>query len=180
MNEFDIMLRGKKGDRISDESESAPIREIAKILKDRPFSPFCRSIFVRMVDCGSSNDVEVEEGLMNSPQVDCERFGIHFTASPRHADVLLATGPVCINMKLALEKTYAAMPSPKAVVAAGDNACTDGIFSNSPEVFRSGKVEEVVPVDVKVLGNPPGPYDLVLGILKAGMALEKKSRMQKG
>jgi len=174
MNEFHILFRGSKGDAITPSSESATIREICALLKKRSLSPFSRSITVRMADCGSSNDVEIEEGLTGSPQVDCERFGIHFAASPRHADVLLATGPVTVNMKLALEKTYAAMPSPKAVVAAGDGACTGGPLSGAPGVYKSGRIDEVVPVDVKVLGNPPAPYEIVLGILKAGQIISKK------
>ncbi|HUY69982.1 MAG TPA: hypothetical protein VMV00_00235 [Candidatus Baltobacteraceae bacterium] len=173
MNEFHALLKPAKTDRISKDSESKAIREIAELLEKRTMSPFCRSITVRMIDCGSSNDVEIEEGLANSPQIDCERFGIHFTASPRHADVLLASGPVSVNMKRALEKTYDAMPSPKAVVAVGDGAVMGGLFSRSYAVFKSGRIDEVVPVAIKVPGNPPTPYELILGILKAGMALSK-------
>lgn len=173
MHEFDILL-SPKSDRISEESDMPEIREIAKLLRERSLSPYCRSIAVRMVDCGSSNDVEIEEGLANSPQVDCERFGIHFVASPRHADVIIATGPVSVNMKLALEKTFNAMPSPCAVVAAGDGACTGGILSGAGGIYKSGRVGDVVPVDVKVPGNPPTPYALVLGILKAGIIISKK------
>jgi len=176
MSEFHILLNGPKGDRISSESESKAVREIAELLKTRKISPFERSITVRMVDCGSSNDVEIEEGLLGSPQVDCERFGIHFAASPRHSDVLLVTGPVSINMKLALEKSYAAMPKPNAVVAAGDGACTGGPLSGAPGVYRSGRVDEVVPVDIEIPGNPPSPYELVLGILKAGQIVSKKAK----
>jgi len=174
MNEFNALLKYPKTDRISKDSDSKAIREIAELLKKRPLSPFSRSISVRMVDCGSSNDVEIEEGLANSPQVDCERFGIHFTASPRHADVLLVSGPVSVNMKRALEKTYAAMPYPKAVVAAGDGAVNGGLFSKSGAVYKSGRVDEVIPVTIKILGNPPAPYELVLGILKAGIRLSSK------
>ncbi|MDE1869973.1 MAG: formate hydrogenlyase [Candidatus Micrarchaeota archaeon] len=174
MNEFDALLKYPKTDRISKDSKSKVIREIAELLEKRPLSPFSRSISVRMIDCGSSNDVEIEEGLANSPQVDCERFGIHFVASPRHADVLLVSGPVSINMKRALEKTYAAMPHPKAVVAVGDGAVTDRIFSKSNVIYKSGKVEDVVPVTIKVPGNPPAPYELVLGILKAGIILSRQ------
>ncbi|MDE1827889.1 MAG: hypothetical protein KGH65_01885 [Candidatus Micrarchaeota archaeon] len=173
MNEFHALLKNPKTDKISKDSDSKVIREIAELLKKRSLSPFARSITVRMIDCGSSNDVEIEEGLANSPQVDCERFGVHFTASPRHADVLLVSGPVSVNMKRALEKTYAAMPSPKAVVAAGDGAVSGGLFSKSSAVYKSGRVEEVVPVAIRVPGNPPTPYALVLGILKAGLALSK-------
>ncbi len=173
MHEFDALL-SPKTDRIYADSPDPAIRELALFLKSRPLSPFSRSIAVRMVDCGSSNDVELEEGLTNAPQVDCERFGIHFVASPRHADVLIASGPVSVNMKLALEKTYRAMSRPKAVVAAGDGACTGGLLAGAHGVYKSGRVEEVIPVDVKVAGNPPAPYELVLGMLKAGQILSKK------
>jgi len=176
MNEFGVLFKFPKTDRISKDSKSEEIRELAKLLEKRPISLFARSISVRMVDCGSSNDIETEEGLANSPQVDCERFGIHFTASPRHADVLLASGPVSVNMKRALEKTYAAMPSPKAVVAAGDGAVSGGLFSKSGAVFRQGRIQDVIPVAINIPGNPPSPYALILGILKAGMLLSKSKK----
>ncbi len=173
-------LLKNRNDAISENSPDPDIREVACLLKQRSNSPFARSIHVRMVDAGSSNDVEIEEGLANSPQVDIERFGIHFVASPRHADVILATGPVTENMKLALKKTYDAASYPKAVVAAGDGACTGGMFSKGGiAIAGRGKVEEVVPVDVKVPGNPPTPYQLVAGLLKAGQILEQKARQKR-
>ncbi|MFH1094987.1 MAG: formate hydrogenlyase, partial [Candidatus Micrarchaeota archaeon] len=135
MGAFDVLF-SPRGDKISEESDNPDIKKIAKLLAERPLSPFCRSIAVRMVDCGSSNDVEIEEGLTGSPQVDCERFGIHFVASPRHADVILVSGPVSVNMKLALEKTFRAMPAPNAVVAAGDGACTGGILSGASGLYK--------------------------------------------
>jgi len=173
MHDFDSLFY-PKSDRISQDSPDPDIREIAKLLASRSLSPFGRSICVRMVDCGSSNDVELEEQLMNSPQVDCERFGIHYVASPRHADVLICTGPVSVNMKLALEKSYHAMPAPGAVVAAGDGACGGGPLESAPGVYKTGRIEDVIPVDVKVPGNPPAPYSLVLGILRAGQIISKK------
>ncbi|MFH1094834.1 MAG: formate hydrogenlyase, partial [Candidatus Micrarchaeota archaeon] len=84
------------------------------------------------------------------------------------------SGPVSVNMKLALEKTFRAMPAPNAVVAAGDGACTGGILSGASGLYKTGRVEDVVPVDVKVPGNPPSPYALVLGILEAGLVISKK------
>lgn len=163
-------------DRVSEKSSDPAIREVATLLKQRPFSLFSRSIHVRMVDCGSSNDVELEEGLMMSPRVDAERFGIHFVASPRHADVIIASGPVTLNMRTALIKTYEAMAEPRAVVAAGDGACTGWPFKGSYALAGSGRVEDTVPVDVKVPGNPPNPYTLLAGILKAGMILDQKRK----
>ena len=174
MNELSILLSGAKGDKITPLSDNPQIRELAEYLEHRPLSVFARSIHVRMVDAGSSNDVEIEEGLMNSPQVDCERFGIHFVASPRHADVLLVSGPVTVNMKVALEKTYNAMAAPRAVVAAGDGACTGGPLSAALGVYKTGRVEDVIPVAVKVPGNPCSPYAMVLGILKAGEIISKQ------
>ena len=163
-------------DRVSEKSSDPAVREVASLLKQRKISLFSRSIHVRMVDCGSSNDVELEEGLMMSPRVDAERFGVHFVASPRHADVLLATGPVALNMRTALIKTYEAMAEPRSVVAAGDGACAGWPFKGSYALAGSGRVDEVVPVDVSVPGNPPNPYQLLAGILKAGMILDQKRK----
>ena len=161
-------------DRVWEGSSDPAVREVALLLKQRPFSLFSRSIHVRMVDCGSPNDVELEEGLMMSPRVDAERFGVHFVASPRHADVLIASGPVTLNMRTALVKTFEAMAEPRAVVAAGDGACAGWPFKGSYALWGSGRVEDVIPVDVKVPGNPPNPYELLAGILKAGMAIDRK------
>jgi len=163
-------------DRVSQKSEDPAMREVAQLLKNRPHSPFARSIHVRMVDAGSPNDVELEEGLMMSPRVDAERFGVHFVASPRHADVLLVTGPVTRNMQIALIKTFEAMAEPRAVVAAGDGACFgwEG-KANYALAQGSGKVSDVLHVDVMVPGSPPTPYQLLAGILKAGEILAKKN-----
>ena len=173
------LLLKRYPDDVSLSSNDPEIREVARILKERSFSPFARSVHVRMVDCGSPNDVELEQQMMMGPRVDAERFGVHFVASPRHADVLLATGPVSMNMKLALEKTYNAMPEPKAVIAAGDGAISGTPYSGSYALFGKGTVEEVIPVDVKISGNPPSPYELLAGILKAGMIIEKKAKTQR-
>ncbi len=163
-------------DRVSERSTDPAVREVALLLKKRPLSLFSRSIHVRMVDCGSPNDVELEEQLMMAPRVDAERFGVHFVASPRHADVLIATGPVALNMRTALIKTYEAMAEPRAVVAAGDGACTGWPFKGGYALAGSGRVEDVIPVDVRVPGNPPDPYALLAGILKAGMAIDTKRK----
>ena len=166
-------------DRVSLESEDPDIREVAKLLQSRPLTPFARSIHVRMVDAGSPNDVELEEGLMMSPCVDAGRFGIHFVASPRHADVLLVSGPVALNMRAAVVKTYEAMATPRAVVAAGDGACKGWPSKMNYALAGKGRVDEVLPVDVYVAGNPPTPYQLLAGILKAGLALDKKNGERK-
>ena len=166
-------------DPVSQQSSDPAVREVAELVAKRPGSVFARSIHVRMVDAGSSNDVELEEGLMMSPRVDAERFGVHFVASPRHADVLLVSGPVAHNMKTALIKTYEAMAEPRAVVAAGDGACNGWQYPDKYAIAGSGRVEDILPVDVKVPGNPPTPYRLLAGILKAGQVLAHKSSRRK-
>ena len=164
-------------DRLSAKSADPAMREVAQLLKERGSSPFARSMHVRMVDAGSPNDVELEEGLMMSPRVDAERFGVHFVASPRHADVLLATGPVSQNMRIALIKTFEAMAEPRVVVAAGDGACFgwQSKAGNYALANGTGRVEDVLHVDVMVPGNPPTPYQLLAGILKAGQANARKA-----
>jgi len=126
---------------------------------------FGRALAVREVDAGSCNGCEVEITGLMSPVYDSERFGIHFVASPRHADLLLVTGPVTRNMEVPLRKTYEATPSPKLVVAVGDCARTCGVFKGSYAV--AGSVDQVVPVDVFVDGCPPEPAAILRGILTA-------------
>jgi Ni,Fe-hydrogenase III small subunit/formate hydrogenlyase subunit 6/NADH:ubiquinone oxidoreductase subunit I len=124
-----------------------------------------RSLHIREVDAGSCNGCEIEIVGLNSPVYDIERFGIHFVASPRHADMLLVTGPVSRNMELALRKTYDATPAPRLVVAVGACGCSGGIFG---ENYASlGGVDKVIPVDVYLPGCPPNPYALLQGILLA-------------
>lgn len=126
---------------------------------------FGRSLAIREVDAGSCNACDLEINSMNNPFNDIERFGIHFVASPRHADMLLVTGPATRNMELALIKTYNAAPSPKLVVAVGACACSGGIFRNS-YATRNG-IDCILPVDVYVPGCPPRPQAVLYGILKA-------------
>jgi Ni,Fe-hydrogenase III small subunit len=124
-----------------------------------------RALAVREVDAGSCNGCEIEISGLTGPVYDCERFGIHFVASPRHADLLLVTGPVTRNMEVPLRKTYEATPSPKLVVAVGDCARSCGVFQGSYAVV--GGVDQVIPVDVFVAGCPPEPADILRGILAA-------------
>jgi len=124
-----------------------------------------RSLHIREVDAGSCNGCEVEIVGLNSPVYDIERFGIHFVASPRHADMLLVTGPVSRNMELALRKTYDATPDPRLVVAVGACGCSGGIFGQNYATV--GSVDKVIPVDVYVPGCPPNPLALLRGILMA-------------
>jgi Ni,Fe-hydrogenase III small subunit/formate hydrogenlyase subunit 6/NADH:ubiquinone oxidoreductase subunit I len=124
-----------------------------------------RSLHIREVDAGSCNGCEVEIHALNSPIYDVERFGIRFVASPRHADMLLVTGPVTRNMELALRKTYDAVPEPRLVVAVGACGCSGGIFGQN--YATCGGVDRVIPVDVYIPGCPPNPYALLHGILLA-------------
>ncbi len=122
-----------------------------------------RSLSIREIDAGSCNGCELEIHALQNAFYDLERFGLRFVASPRHADVLLVTGPVTKNMREALERTYNATPSPKWVVAVGDCALNGGIFAGSYAV--EGGVSAVVPVDLHIKGCPPRPIDLLKGLL---------------
>ena len=122
-----------------------------------------RSLSIREIDAGSCNACELEIHALNNAFYDLERFGLRFVASPRHADVLLVTGPVTKNMREALERTYSATPNPKWVVAVGDCAANGGIFAGSYAV--EGGVSRVVPVDLHIRGCPPDPTTLLKGLL---------------
>jgi Ni,Fe-hydrogenase III small subunit len=126
---------------------------------------FGRALAIREVDAGSCNGCEIEISGLMGPVYDSERFGFHFVASPRHADLLLVTGPVTRNMEVPLRKTYEATPSPKLVVAVGDCAHTCGVFKGSYAV--AGSVDQIIPVNVFVDGCPPEPADILRGILTA-------------
>jgi Ni,Fe-hydrogenase III small subunit len=122
-----------------------------------------RSLAIRQVDAGSCNGCELEIHALNNVFHDLERFGLHFVASPRHADVLLVTGPVTRNMREGLERTYAATPAPKWIVAIGDCARDGGVFAGSYAV--TGGVSTVVPVDLTIAGCPPTPVALLKGLI---------------
>jgi Ni,Fe-hydrogenase III small subunit len=124
-----------------------------------------RALAIREVDAGSCNGCEIEITGLTSPVYDSERFGIHFVASPRHADMLLVTGPVTHNMEVPLRKTYEATPDPKLVVAVGDCAKNCGVFAGSYAL--AGSVDKVIPVNVFVSGCPPEPADILRGVLAA-------------
>ena len=126
---------------------------------------FGRSLAIRQVDAGSCNGCELEITGLTAPQYDLERFGIHFVASPRHADCLLVTGPVTRNMAEALRRTWQATPDPKFVVAVGDCGRDGGLFRGSYAVV--GGVADVVPVDAVIPGCPPSPAALLAGLLEA-------------
>ena len=124
-----------------------------------------RSLRIRAVDAGSSNAEEIELTALNNAYYDIERFGLSFIASPRHADILFVTGPVTRNLERALKTTYEAAPQPCLVVAIGDGACTGGIWKDSYAVV--GPVEAVIPVHVRIPGDPPSPTTILRGVLHA-------------
>lgn len=129
-----------------------------------------KALRIRAVDGGSTNGEEIELTALNNAYYDIERFGLSFVASPRHADILFVTGPVTRNLETAVKTTYEAMPQPGFVVAVGDGACTGGIWKDSYAVV--GPVEAVIPVDLRIPGDPPTPTQILKGILRV---LEQKS-----
>jgi Ni,Fe-hydrogenase III small subunit len=150
-------------------TEPTPVRddaaaaELAARLEHTARRRLGRSLAIRQVDAGSCNGCELEIHALNNPYYDLERFGLRFVASPRHADVLLVTGPVTKNMREALERTWASTPDPKWVVAAGDCAIDGGVFAGSYAV--EGGVGAVLPVDLHIRGCPPTPEQLLAGLL---------------
>ncbi len=149
---------------------------LARKVRDRIHRVLGRSLAIREVDAGSCNGCEVEITALNNPVYDVERLGIHFVASPRHADMLLVTGPVTRNMELALVKAYRATPDPKVVVAVGACGISGGIFGRNYATL--GGVDEVVPVGVFIPGCPPRPHALLYGILLAVGQIEQKGTPQ--
>lgn len=145
--------------------EDAEIVQLAHQIDDSARRLLGRSLAIREVDAGSCNGCEIEITGLTGPVYDSERFGIHFVASPRHADLLLVTGPVTHNMAVPLRKTYDATPDPKLVVAVGDCAQSCGVFKGSYAV--AGTVDQIIPVNVFVRGCPPEPADILRGILTA-------------
>lgn len=139
------------------------VETLGQRLREEIRRQFGRSLHIRQVDAGSCNGCELEISGLTGPHYDLERFGLHFVASPRHADCLLVTGPVTLNMAEALRRTYDATPDPKIVIAAGDCGRDGGIFAGSYAVM--GGVRTVVPVDAVIAGCPPSPRALLAGIL---------------
>jgi Ni,Fe-hydrogenase III small subunit len=144
-------------------AEETALAELARQVDRAARRRLGRSLSIREVDAGSCNGCELEIHALNNSFYDIERFGIRFVASPRHADVLLVTGPVTRNMQEALERTYDATPAPKWVVAVGDCAADGGLFAGSYACV--GGVAAVVPVDLHIRGCPPRPTDLLKGLL---------------
>ena len=150
-------------------SEAAPATDellrLRRALDARTAAVLGRALCIRHVDAGSCNGCELEIQAIHNPFYNLEGCNIRFVASPRHADLLLVTGPVSVNMEAALKRTYEATPDPKLVVAIGDCGCTGGIFGESAP--SCGKVSNVIPVDVAVPGCPPSPVRILAGILTA-------------
>jgi Ni,Fe-hydrogenase III small subunit len=143
--------------------DDSAVAELARNVDRAARRRLGRSLSIREVDAGSCNGCELEIHALSNVFYDLERFGLRFVASPRHADVLLVTGPVTRNMREALERTYDATPNPKWVVAVGDCALDGGIFAGSYAVV--GGVSGVVPVDLHIRGCPPSPIELLKGLL---------------
>jgi len=151
-------------------TEAAPhpdeaMRALSQRLRQEVLASFAGALTIRHVDAGSCNGCELEIHACNNPYYNLEGLGIRFSASPRHADMLLVTGPVSRHMEVALKRTYDATPEPKLVVAIGDCGCTGGIFGAG--YASCGRVSNVIPVDVTVPGCPPTPYAIMQGVLTA-------------
>ena len=145
------------------ERDNAVLKELAANLDRAARRRLGRSLSIRQVDAGSCNGCELEIHALNNAFYDLERYGLRFVASPRHADVLMVTGPVTKNMREALERTYNAAPDPKWVVAVGDCAAGGGVFAGSYACV--GRLADVIPVDLHVPGCPPSPKALLGGLL---------------
>ncbi|QEX17181.1 hydrogenase [Hypericibacter terrae] len=159
---FDNLAKGTLTEPPPAPDESA-LAELAAALERNARRKLGRSLSIRQVDAGSCNGCELEINALGNPFYDLERFGLRFVASPRHADVLLVTGPVTRNMQIALERTYRATPDPKWVVAAGDCALDGGMFAGSYACL--GGVSAAIPVDLHIRGCPPSPTQLLKGLL---------------
>jgi Ni,Fe-hydrogenase III small subunit len=159
---FEGLARGPLTEAAPGPDEAA-LEELARSVGEAARRRLGRSLSIREIDAGSCNGCELEIHALNHAFYDLERFGFRFVASPRHADVLLVTGPVTRNMREALERTYQATPDPKWVVAVGDCAFDCGVFAGSYAV--AGAVSSVIPVDLHIRGCPPRPIDLLRGLL---------------
>jgi Ni,Fe-hydrogenase III small subunit len=144
---------------------SLPPDDAADALSREILALFGRAVAIRAVDAGSCNGCELEMHALSNPYYNIEGLGIKFVASPRHADLLLVTGPVAAHMEAALRRTYEAVPGPKRVLAIGECACNGGVFGES--YASRGRVANVIPVDVEVDGCPPPPVEILRGILRA-------------
>ncbi|MEK7130161.1 MAG: hydrogenase [Patescibacteria group bacterium] len=152
--------------------DQAEVSAVGAKIQEKVKKLFRGSLAIRMVDAGSTNAAEQELVALSNAFYDAERFGIHFVASPKHADMLLVTGPVTRNMKNALIKAYEATPDPKIVVALGDDAIDGGIFKGSYAIYDG--VKNVIPVDYEISGDPPSPKTILCHLLKILGAIDAK------
>jgi len=144
-------------------SDPAALMELGASLQRAMRRRLGRSLSIRQIDAGSCNGCELEIHALSNAFYDLERFGLRFVASPRHADVLMVTGPVANNMREALARTYAATPHPKWVVAVGDCGWDGGLFKTSSAI--AGGINAVIPVDIHIFGCPPSPTELLTGLV---------------
>lgn len=158
-----ILLTPKKIIEIGDLDKTEDLLVIGKEIESKVKKLFNGSLAIRELDAGSDNAVEQELVALSNAYYDAERFGIHFVASPRHADMLIVTGPVSRNMQQAVHRTYEATPDPKIIVAVGDDAIDCGVFKDSYAVV--GNVNDVIPVDYGIKGNPPSPLTILRSLL---------------
>ena len=172
VNAFSCLLKKKvTGTRPLPDAE---IEQTGRAIRREIDARFGRSLAIRELDAGSDNAAEIEINNLSNAFYDVERFGITFVASPRHADVLLVTGAVTHNMEIAVRKTYDAMPSPKFVVAVGDDACDGGIYNGTYAVL--GGADKILPVDLKIPGTPPTPTQILTGLLALMRAAGKNHK----
>ena len=177
---FDVdAMTGRCTFRQMEPTSGPSLEESAARLRERIRGQLGRSLHVRQVDAGSCNGCELEIAATTNPMFDLERFGIHFVASPRHADVLLVTGPVTRNMEMAALRTYEAAPDPRVVVAVGACGCSGGIFGEGTYTAVGG-VDRVLPVDVYIPGCPPRPQAILNGLLVAMGIREARVQPVKG
>jgi Ni,Fe-hydrogenase III small subunit len=170
---FESLTRGPLTEPTPAPDETA-LAELAQSVNRAARARLGRSLSIRHVDAGSCNGCELEMQALSNAFYDLERLGLRFVASPRHADVLTVTGPVTKNMREALERTYAATPDPKWVVAVGDCARNGGLFAGSYAVV--GGVTDVLPVDLHVPGCPPCPLELLKGLLALLQCTDRRSK----
>ena len=159
---FESFIHGPLTEK-APEPDAAGLAELAQAVNRAARARLGRSLSIRHVDAGSCNGCELEIHALNNAFYDLERLGLHFVASPRHADVLMVTGPVTKSMREALKRTYNATPDPKWVIAVGACAADGGLFAGSYAV--EGGVKDVVPVDLTIPGCPPNPKALLAGLL---------------
>lgn len=156
----------------TDDKEQAEIIEVGQKIQNKVKRLFRGSLAIRQIDAGSDNACEQELVALSNSFYDVERFGIHFVASPKHADMLLVTGPVTRNMAEAVRRAYECTPDPKIVVALGDDAINGGIFRGSYAVLDG--VDAVIPVNYNIPGNPPSPKKILVHLLKILEELDNK------